>query len=99
MAIVSGVCEQRWICNPAQTGFGFLIRRIQSKQKKSPQAGSGLFSEFVSDSSHRVEVNWIPAIAFEVFAEVQDEVVDRSCCRINVVSPDDLQDMFPAHDL
>jgi hypothetical protein len=48
----------------------------------------------ISDTPDGMEVFWGTAIRFEIFSEIQDEIIDGSGGGIHLVSPYTLQDLL-----
>lgn len=61
-----------------------------------PNLSGCLFvGEAVANPPNGVEVFRIATIGFEVFSEVEDEIIDGAGGGIYLISPDTLQDLFP----
>lgn len=54
--------------------------------------------ESVTHTADRVEVARVLTILFEIFPEIEDEIVDGAGGWVDLVAPDALQDLLPGDD-
>lgn len=45
---------------------------------------------FIPHPSHRMKIFGVAAVLFKVFAEVENKIINGSCCRIYIITPDSL---------
>ena len=53
--------------------------------------------EFITNTSYRMEVLWVATIGLKILSEVEYKIVYRSCCRIDIIPPNHLQNVLPGH--
>ena len=42
-----------------------------------------------------MKMSGIAAVVFKIFSEIQDQIINGTCIRINMIIPNGLQDFFP----
>ena len=60
---------------------------LKNKRLFLNKSGRELLRVFISHSSYRMEVLWIAAIIFKIFAEVEDEIINCPGGWIHIVTP------------
>jgi hypothetical protein len=51
--------------------------------------------EFIAYPSHGNKVFWVLWVCFEVLSKIKDEIINGPGIWVDLVAPDQLQDLFP----